>query len=222
MVSKQQNLPGNIPAFFDRFRRESDRAAGVLGAALLDVQLQRVFRARLTSETPDRVFEFRGPLGDFASRIDLAFGLGWIDSMTHADLHVVRGIRNDFAHQADHELTFDEQSITDRTKNFHSAQIMIQYVRELESVLPESDGKANAIAATRANFNRPRSRYTGAVGLLAEILASLEGASKPMPLDSISLEAHLRELMDESTAAIRAIADEVRGKLGGGDSVDGV
>jgi hypothetical protein len=140
-VRKKKNLGlPDIVGFYDTFSKESDRAAGVLGAALLDLQLERLFRARLTTDTPPEVFAFRGPLGDFAARIDLAFALGWIDAEVRADLHIIRDIRNDFAHAADHELSFSDQSIAARTKNLKTAQHMRANVQEISELIPELEG----------------------------------------------------------------------------------
>src|SRR5262245_12479091 len=128
MVKRRYDVR-DIRGFFDRFKDESDRAAGILGAALLDVQLGKACRARLNPATAATVFDFRGPLGDFAGRIDLAFALDWIDEDTRNDLHIIRGIRNDFAHSADHELTFADSSIADRTANLVGSQVAIAFFK---------------------------------------------------------------------------------------------
>ena len=55
----------------------------------------------------------RAPLGTFSARIDAAHQLGLISQPFAADLHVIRSIRNDFAHNPI-DLTFAVDSIRDR------------------------------------------------------------------------------------------------------------
>src|SRR5438132_1135672 len=89
----------------DALRAESDRAAVVLGAAFLDAQLEDLFRAKLVPFTPqdsfDNLFTSNGPLATFSARINLAFSLGWVSDNVRRDLHVIRDIRNTFAHTFD-------------------------------------------------------------------------------------------------------------------------
>lgn len=102
---------------FETLRGETDRAAALLGAAYVDNYLTDMFRVKLHEDAPRKLFEDRGPLWAFANKIDLAYGLGWLSTDVWADLHVVRKIRNDFAHKPDHLLSFGADSIRDRTAN---------------------------------------------------------------------------------------------------------
>ncbi len=54
---------------------ESDRAWGVLGAALLDAKLEVLFRRRL-GPNGERLLGKSAPLGSFSSRFRLAHALG--------------------------------------------------------------------------------------------------------------------------------------------------
>ena len=100
------------------FTKESDRAVGVLAPAYLDEVLTRAIRAKLlpTTSTGNLLSSDRGALASFASKIDLAHSLGLIEEVTWKNLHVLRKIRNDFAHDVDlHDFSHD--TIIDKCRN---------------------------------------------------------------------------------------------------------
>lgn len=80
--------------------RESDRAAVVVGAAFLDSLLERLLLRTLRPHAagPDPLFDGDAPLSTFSSRINLSHRLGLIDDELARALHLIRRIRNDFAH----------------------------------------------------------------------------------------------------------------------------
>lgn len=87
--------------FAREFKRESDRAAVILGASKLDQLLGMIIEKYLlpcTSPT-DQLFSNNGPLGVFSSKIDFSYRLGLIDSQFCKSIHLVRRIRNSFAHE---------------------------------------------------------------------------------------------------------------------------
>ena len=93
----------DLNAFSGPFRAESDRACAVLGAALLDARLERLYDRRLRNGK-EELLSSNGPLGAFSARIRVARALAWISEDVRYDLDQIRDIRNDFAHNADHEL----------------------------------------------------------------------------------------------------------------------
>ena len=103
-------LPQDLNEFDTRLRGESDRSAALLAAALLDAQLEDLFRARLKHHQ-DRLLVFDGPLASFWSRIKMARALDWIDGDVERDLDVIRDIRNRFAHSFEQDLNFEESEI---------------------------------------------------------------------------------------------------------------
>lgn len=111
-------------------KRQSDRGAAILGAPYVELALERAVKTRVADAKVrrdktlfDRLFKDRNaPLGTFSAKIDLAFGLLLIGKHTYHDLGIIRGVRNDFAHELDtgdatKGLTFDSQSIRDRCNN---------------------------------------------------------------------------------------------------------
>ena len=88
--------------FMSEFEKETDRAAGIVGAAILDSTLESVLKSRLVKSPQaknDSLFDGPNPpLSSFGSRIDIAYRLGLISEEMSKVLHIVRRIRNSFAH----------------------------------------------------------------------------------------------------------------------------
>jgi hypothetical protein len=88
--------------FAKEFSEETDRAAVVLGAAKLDLLLYQVLSRALLpcSTSKDELLEGEGSLSTFNSRILTVHRLGLITDDLARAIHLVRKIRNDFAHQS--------------------------------------------------------------------------------------------------------------------------
>ena len=80
--------------------KESNRSQAVIIGAELEHALLEILQKHLLphSKKDDSLFEPNGPLGSFAARIDIAHRLGLIPEDWHHDLHLIRKIRNEFAH----------------------------------------------------------------------------------------------------------------------------
>lgn len=88
-------------AFAAEFKNESDRAAVILGAAKIDYIAYETLRRALVS-TPsanDELLDGDSPLSTFSSRINVLYRLGLIAPDFARALHLVRRIRNAFAHE---------------------------------------------------------------------------------------------------------------------------
>lgn len=99
----------------EQFARESDRAAAVLVGAMLDRALGDLLeRCLLPPLKPERslLYGNNAPLGTLSARIDAAHQLGLISRYMARDLHLVRKIRNEFAHHP-LQATFGEERIRD-------------------------------------------------------------------------------------------------------------
>ena len=107
-------------AEFDRFLgdldEESDRGAVLSAACMLELQLTRCIEAMLSNgpkNATGRLLRTDGPLGNLATKIDLLCCLGGIDEFEYKALHLVRKLRNDFAH--DLMVDFTAGPISDRS-----------------------------------------------------------------------------------------------------------
>jgi hypothetical protein len=109
-------LPGeeHLAAAIRQLATDSDRAAAIVGAAILETRLTQSIKGRTFSDKTinERMFGSMGALGSLSAKIDLAYMLGIFNRDVHQDLHVVRRIRNRFAHHLD-VTDFNSQSILD-------------------------------------------------------------------------------------------------------------
>ena len=165
----------DLNAFSGPFRSESDRACAVLGAALLDARLESLYNRRLRCSKSE-LLSGSGPIGAFSARIRLAHALAWISDDVQHDLHVMRSIRNEFAHNCDHELSFANQSITDKCRNLRTAQVLAD-ANEHAALTPHPNLSAAVIRAMGAIFHLPRQRYEVSVEMRAQHLDDLEGTA---------------------------------------------
>ena len=107
----------DINEFLEEFAGESDRAAVILSAIEIDNGLKRMLEKYLfpCANSTDPLFSNNGPLGTFSSKIDMCFRLGLIDAEVARTVHLLRKIRNDFAHEV-HGKNLKEGRQKDRIK----------------------------------------------------------------------------------------------------------
>jgi hypothetical protein len=80
---------------------ESDRGAVIVLAAFADDCLQSLLKARLLppNGSDDELFDISyAPLRSYSAKIDLAYRIGVINVNVRSSLHLMRKLRNDFAH----------------------------------------------------------------------------------------------------------------------------
>ena len=119
-------------AFVAEYRSESDRAAVVLGAAKLDYLLYQILTKHLlpNAGSRDDLFDSDGPLSTFSAKIHLTHRLGVIDSGFARALHLLRRIRNSFAHEIS-GCHLDSGAHRDRVRElvapFESLQLYVKF-----------------------------------------------------------------------------------------------
>lgn len=90
-----------------------DMVAALLGATLVEHQVDQAIRAHL-KHSDDRMWgrltDPAGPLNNFSSKVSLGFALGLYDINIFENLHIVRDVRNAFAH-ARTLLTFQHPTV---------------------------------------------------------------------------------------------------------------
>jgi DNA-binding MltR family transcriptional regulator len=96
---------------------ETDRGVALVCAAYLEHELESLLRKYFVDDAKisDSLFEPSGPLGTFSAKIDLILALGVVSPEVHRSLHLVRKIRNEFAHQH-RVLSFAHQKIESRCR----------------------------------------------------------------------------------------------------------
>jgi len=115
-------------AFRKSLTAESDRGCVLMAAAYIDVQLDILLRKIFVADenVAEALLGTSKPLGTFSARIDVAFLLALLSESERRDLHLIRKIRNDFAHEPS-PLTFDAPHIANRcrelTFSYHKPDI---------------------------------------------------------------------------------------------------
>lgn len=123
-----------------------DRTAAIVGASLVESALQRRLVQSFDSRAKDverRVFEHRGPLSDFNSKILIAQAFAVVSDRLADDMQRIRKIRNCFAH-ARVDVRFDEP-------------LVAQEVSELAAVT--ATRKAYADHELSARYHEPKVSY---------------------------------------------------------------
>lgn len=167
----------DLNAFSGPFRSESDRACAVLGAALLDSRLENLYDRRLRGFN-EELLASSGVLGTFSARIRVSRALAWISEDVRFDLDQIRSIRNEFAHNVDHELSFTNKSIADKCRTLRVAQVLIE-ANEFAASKPHRNLSPEVIRAIGAIYRPPRQRFEITVEMLAQHLDELpEGVTE--------------------------------------------
>lgn len=101
----------------DELEKQTDRGMGIIGAAYVEERLTDAIRSRFVPENDqaDELLSYRGPLGTLGAKTDAAYAFGLIGEVTRRDLHLIRKIRNDFAHLVE-PMSFDTDSIANRCR----------------------------------------------------------------------------------------------------------
>jgi hypothetical protein len=100
-LSRKFPAPPEIAQTLEALSHEPDRSAAIVGAGLLETALERLIIKSLKHSTPrliGELFENRGPLSDFRSKIIAACAFGVISPNQAQEFHSIRFIRNAFAH----------------------------------------------------------------------------------------------------------------------------
>jgi hypothetical protein len=127
--------------FMKEFLPETDRAAVVLAAARVDFTLKDILQNSLVSSPAqsDDLFGRGGPIASFSAKIDLAHRLGLIDNTFAKALHLLRRMRNDFAHQPGGS-TLQMSPNSDRLREFlHPFRVLKEFVEFPRPGPPDSD-----------------------------------------------------------------------------------
>jgi hypothetical protein len=95
----------------------SDRAAGIVGAVLVEESLTNLIRSRLNrdEEIMTELLHSSAPLGAFSTKIKVGFLLGLYSADARKELITIKDIRNQYAHYI--ARSFEYESIRDKTNN---------------------------------------------------------------------------------------------------------
>ncbi len=107
-----------FPEYIKQLEKESERGSVIVSAVLMDEALEELIKAKMapSPKKDDELFVGAyAPLDSFNAKIDFAYRLGIIASSTRSSLHLLRKLRNDFAHSALH-MSFETNSVQNRIR----------------------------------------------------------------------------------------------------------
>jgi hypothetical protein len=147
-------IPIEIIALTNLLGKETDRGCALVAGSYLDAELKKLLKANLVEDKPtfEKLFAQDRPLGSFSARIDCSYLIGLIPRTARQDLHLIRKIRNNFAHEL-WNLSFDSPSIRSRCAQlrYHPAQIKgLTARRRFMGVIPALAGGIH-VALLRSN-----------------------------------------------------------------------
>jgi hypothetical protein len=121
-----------LPEIHRELANQSDRAAGIIGGAIVEHYLQMAvltrFR-RLSNSKKEDLFDGKGPLATFSAKISIGYALNIYGEKTLGDLNKLNWIRNRFAHKIiGPEWTFDRDEIKQRCAAFQLIDLMAQVI----------------------------------------------------------------------------------------------
>jgi DNA-binding MltR family transcriptional regulator len=149
--------------FFESLESESDRAVPILAFGFIDSEIERLLREAVNQDVHGGVkqlFGALGPLGSASARINMAHALHWLTTEVVEDLHLLRRIRNRYAHGRIDGL--DEAAVA-MIRNHR------QLPRMLEAMLETADtpGVDYKKAAVNEYLFTPRERLVAASAFTA-------------------------------------------------------
>lgn len=146
---------------------KSDRETAIITADTLSSQLKMLFAAAYPLTVEGRLFDHDGFLETFANRIDAARAFELVRPPIASDLHMIRKIRNQFAHSSDAPMSFETSPIREYINSF---QLWSEIEKELD-IVETSDGAV----PKSANVTEQRRKYIfTAVGLLKFLAEAID------------------------------------------------
>lgn len=110
--------------FIKEFSNESDRAAVIVAASIFDDALDGLLRMQLVANpaSTDELFDgANAPFSTFSAKITIAYRLGLISGKFSRNLHLIRIIRNEFAHNIVGG-SFEDANVKNRVVELYKSQ----------------------------------------------------------------------------------------------------
>lgn len=181
-----------LPALVKALDDASGRGTALLASAWLDDALDQFVRSRCLDDaaTAKFLFENRGPLESFYSRIQAAYAFGLIASDVHKELLLIREIRNEFAHIRD-PLSFADASIEARCNSLEVPRMLEREVND--------------------TFVTVQDRFISSCFLLATLFMAAAtpprrpSATAPVTIASVAGASHSIEVFAKALALVRKL-----------------
>jgi hypothetical protein len=155
-------VPADTLSIINGLVKETDRAAILIGGSWLEWFLEgligAVLRAPKSSDELALLFTENGLFGSFSEKINGAYFLKLIGPETRRQLHIIRTIRNEAAHNMN-QLNFSSESVANRCRELKFIEWLAEDSEILNDVL-------NSIA-DGADKSWPKVRFITAVSFIS-------------------------------------------------------
>jgi DNA-binding MltR family transcriptional regulator len=114
-----------VDEFYETLQKETDRGLALVCASYLEVEIRRLLRDFLVEapKVAERLLGISGACGTFSSQIDLALLIGLIHPKVYKGLHLIRRIRNCFAHEH-RKRSFTDADIASRCRELCALKLI--------------------------------------------------------------------------------------------------
>lgn len=158
-----------------QLEKESDRAAAIIAATIIEDRLQDAIIAHFHEDEKILQLMFRvgGPMGNFATKIDLGFLIGVYGKDAYRSLVTIKDIRNEFAHQI-RSKDFTTQKVSALIANLNFVEKFIG--KNLAEIMGYGAMNQSTLIVYTKPPENPRVRFLMACQIL---IMQLRGASNP-------------------------------------------
>ena len=152
----------------NEIKKQRDRGAAIIAASVLEDHLLAAIQSRLhrNDTIESKIFKGYGPLASFSAKIDLGFLLGLYSSTSHKQIHRIREIRNEFAHNLA-PLSFNSQRIKAFCAHFRLPR---GFGRDFDKMLEKNFGAKDLRLGMFRHRSTPRSQFMGVAQLYTMML----------------------------------------------------
>jgi hypothetical protein len=168
-----------------------DRSAAILAAAYLEDRLMSTIEARLVPDAKIRkkFFTGMGPLASFSAKIDLAYLMGTFDQKIAGMLHVIRQIRNEFAHNLE-ALSFNTPQIIEFCKRLFDVEFFQGFIACNATAFKDEPDLLELLSVFDPMVNvpnTPRNAYMNTIKTLLLIMELSKAAALMKDTDKLVL-----------------------------------
>lgn len=166
---------------------ESDRGSVLMAAAFIEDKLSCLLKSYFidNERVCNQLLNGNGALATFSSKIDLTFLLGLIPENIFNDLHILRKIRNDFAHTAS-QISFETPSIQDRTKALSTlSKVLLRddtkvyFMRSMTTILTAINMKMESFERCSTPENFDISMFDKSLKIVEDGLSEHQSRTEP-------------------------------------------
>ncbi|MCE9550877.1 MAG: hypothetical protein K8R50_07720 [Betaproteobacteria bacterium] len=137
-------------ALVTELEQQTDRGVAIVGVAWIEEALVAAIQAFLEKDKSawDGLFRKSGPLSSLSAKIDLARLLGMTSNAIYSDLHILREVRNEFAHSL---FDKDNASLSFITPRIKDKCLALRCIRH-ESIAESRTAFIRACAVLNSDF----------------------------------------------------------------------